>query len=128
MGSIDFLLRDAHYGARDLLESPAFSLAAVLILGLGIGANTVMFSVVNAVVVRPLAFPDANRLPRVWLGVGSALAPGRLIATMVFGVEPHDLPTLTAVVAIMMFVGVIAGLAPAYRATRIDPLIAVRDE
>jgi ABC-type antimicrobial peptide transport system permease subunit len=64
----------------------------------------------------------------VGLGVLSALALGQLISTMVFGVAPNDLTTLTSVAAIMTLVGVIASLAPAYRATRIDPLVALRDE
>ena len=63
---IDALIRDARYGVRTLTKAPAFSLAAVVILALGIGANTAMFSVVNAVILRPLPLADSSRIMRVW--------------------------------------------------------------
>src|SRR5262245_18002868 len=57
--------QDLRYGARILLKSPAFTLAAILSLAIGIGANTALFSVVNAVLWRPLPYPGAERLVRV---------------------------------------------------------------
>ena len=59
-------LRDLRYGVRTLLKSPGFALAGVVILGLGIGANAAIFTVVNAVVLRPLPFPDSDRIVRLW--------------------------------------------------------------
>ena len=56
------LLRDVKHALRIFSQSPAFALAAVAALTLGIGVNTAIFSVVNAVLLRPLAFPQADRM------------------------------------------------------------------
>jgi putative ABC transport system permease protein len=65
---IDELRQDLKYAVRTLRRSRGFAVAAVVTLALGIGANTLMFSVVNATLLQPVAFPNADRLVTVWKG------------------------------------------------------------
>ena len=56
------LWSDFRFGARMILKSPAVSAIAIIVLGVGIGANTAIFSVVDGVLLRPLEYPEADRL------------------------------------------------------------------
>src|SRR5215471_5693892 len=60
--NLESLLRDVRFGARMLLKRPGFTIVAVATLGLSIGANTAIFSLVNGVLLRPLPFPNAERI------------------------------------------------------------------
>ena len=59
------LMQDLRYGVRVLTKAPAFTTVAVLTLALGIGATTAIFSVVDGLLLKPLQYPDADRIVRV---------------------------------------------------------------
>ncbi len=58
--------RDLFHSTRSLLRSPGFTLTAILLVTIGIGANVAVFTLANFVLVRPLPFPEPDRLMKVW--------------------------------------------------------------
>src|SRR5215831_4868218 len=91
------LWHDLKYAARTLRRNPGFATAAVLTLALGIGANTAMFSVINAALLRPLPYPNAGRLISLYglpeSGGHGAISPADFLD---YQKEAHSFARLTA--------------------------------
>src|SRR5438477_2874492 len=77
---------DLRYGFRAVRRSPGFAVGAILVLALGIGANTAIFSIVNAALLRPLPYEDASRLMQVWHVPPAKSFPGMTL----FSVSPAN--------------------------------------
>jgi hypothetical protein len=132
-------LQDLRYGLRSLAHSPGFAAAAILTLALGVGANTAIFSVLGAVVLRDLPYQDAHRITVMWtknipalvgLGVGllGSLALSRTLSTFLYETNALDPAIYLGVTALLLAVTVVACLLPARRAARFDPVAALRGE
>jgi ABC-type antimicrobial peptide transport system permease subunit len=121
---METLLRDLRFALRGLVRSPGFTAAAVIALALGIGATTAIFSGLGMVLGGALR----NVCLGLCLGTAGALAGARLIASQLYGVSARDPLTYVAIAALLALVGLVANAIPALRATRIDPMAALRTE
>ncbi len=207
-------LRDARVGLRSLLQKPGFTLVAVLTLAVGLGANTAIYSFVQAVMLHPLPFPEPERLVQIWetaerdelelrslsfpvlediassflglfggvalllaagglygllahlvaqrsreigiqmalgasaarisrrivgqglvlagagifVGLVTSVAFGRLVESRLFEVSGTDPWTLVSCALLLIAVAMVASYLPARRATRLDPVLALRQQ
>ena len=93
------LVRDFRYAGRSLARSPGFTVVAVAVLALGIGATSAIFSLVSAVWLRPLPFADAERIVTLWHDLSATGGPTNVnLAPAVF-VAGTDIRTHSRVVA-----------------------------
>lgn len=85
-------IRDVRYGVRSLRRSPGFTVVAILTLALGIGATTAVFSVVNGVLIKPLPYPDSDRLVDLSHAAPGVVAGGEipLAASQYFTYREHS--------------------------------------
>jgi putative ABC transport system permease protein len=79
-------LADLRFGLRILRRNPGFALAAVVVLALGIGANTAIFSIINGVLLRPLPYQDSSRIMQIWHVPPAKSFPG----VSLFSVSPAN--------------------------------------
>src|SRR3984885_3712666 len=70
------MINDLKFAFRQLRKAPGFTLTAVLTLALGIGANTAIFSLVDSIMLRPLPFPQQDRLARIRYSTGEVFPKG----------------------------------------------------
>jgi len=94
--AIESVLHDLRLVFRRLRKSPGFAVTVLLTLAIGIGANTAVFSVVNSILLRPLPYPDSNRLVALWLNTSGNVGPSSfssglpLSSSMYFTFADHN--------------------------------------
>jgi putative ABC transport system permease protein len=106
------LRQDVRYAVRVFIQSPGFALVAILTLALGIGANTAIFSVVNALLLRPLPYPQPDRIVMVWVNLQARGGPAQEWATPGNFVDWRDSRALFArTAAVQGWVPTLTGMA-----------------
>jgi len=114
------LVADAHYGLRQLRRSPGFTAVAVFTLALGATPGSIL-----GLVMRDLIAVLAGGLAA---GILISLAATRVLQEMLFGLGPRDTTTMLLAAGVLTAVALLAGYLPARRATKVDPMVALRYE
>ena len=134
------VLKDFRYSIRVLRQKPGFTLAAIVVLALGIGANSAMFTVINATLLQPLPYADPDRLVRLYESKVMAFGPYNVVSpanfrdwqkqvqSLLFHVSTSDAQVFAAVTIVLAIVALAACAGPALRAARVDPSTALRTE
>src|SRR5215470_14787524 len=77
---VEQVLRDTRYAVRNLHRSPAFTLTVIMTLGLGIGANAALFSIIDRLLLRPLPYPQGEQLVMVYESLPSMNEPRAIVS------------------------------------------------
>jgi ABC-type antimicrobial peptide transport system permease subunit len=120
------LFQDLRFAMRQFSKTRGFTAIAVLTLGLGIGANTAIFCVVNGVLLNPLPFRNASRI--VAIVVNRSFANTYFASTgMLYGVSTLDGVTFCGVISVVLGVAAFSTFLPTARAARTDPMQVLRE-
>ncbi len=129
---MDTLLQDLRYALRSLVKNAVgiYRVMSHLVtqstreIGVRIALGALPRQVLGAVIGRGMLFAGLGAI----VGLAGALALTRLLASQLYGVKPTDALTLAAVTALLLVVALAACVVPARRATRVDPMVALRSE
>jgi len=119
------MLSEIKVALRGLMKSPGFTALAIATLALAIGANSAVFSLINAWLVPVVG--HAMKLVGIGTVVGlvRALLSTRTLATLLYHVGAFDVATFVFVTTVLAAAALLASYVPALRATRADPMIAL---
>jgi len=131
---------DFLYALRSARKRPLASLTIILILGVGIGATTAVFSVVDGLLLEPLPYPEPDRLVRVWKNDITRGYPHYPLTypeyvkwieasgSFLYEVSPVDPGSFLLASVVLMAAALTAAYLPARRAARVDPAVTLRHE
>lgn len=102
---VDAVWRDLVYAVRSFSRAPMFTIVAVLTLGIGIGANTAIFSVVHGVLLKPMPYADSERLVRLYMNMPASESPSKRPLRAARGLTAHQIDEVRAKVRAFSHVG-----------------------